>query len=90
MGSLAWRLSYGIVNIMYLVEYTNFSLHHINGLNLQQIMSPIDILVTDTYRNINDSEIKKSYLYQKVKEILIKFYTKNGMVFEKPPVSIPS
>jgi Cft2 family RNA processing exonuclease len=55
MGSLSWRLSYGIVNILYLVEYNNYSMYHINGLELPQIMQPTDILITDTYKKIDDS-----------------------------------
>lgn len=49
-GSIAWRISFGIVNILYLVEYNNFSLHHINGLDFNQVKQPIDILITDSYQ----------------------------------------
>ena len=34
MDNIAWRLSFGIVNIVYLVEYNNYSLYHISGLDL--------------------------------------------------------
>ncbi len=90
MGSLAWRLSFGIVNVLYMVEYNNYSLYHINGLDLQQIMAPINIFITDTYNNVDDSWIKKSQFYQRIKEIIVKFYERNGMSFEKPPVAINS
>lgn len=79
MGSLAWRLSFGIVNILYLVSFNNYSLYHIDGVELAQIMQPTDILVTDTYRNIQDDRMKKNYLYAKVKETILKFYERNGI-----------
>lgn len=67
MGSLAWRLSFGLVNIFYLVDYNNFSLYHINGLDLTQIIQPTDILITDTYKNYDDSFMKKTQLYHRIK-----------------------
>lgn len=81
MGSLAWRLSFGIVNILYMVDYNNYSLYHINGVNLEQILSPTDIFITDTYKNIDDSWVKKTSLYQKIKDILLRFYERNGLNF---------
>ncbi len=33
LGSLYWRISFGLINILYLVEYNNYSLHHIGGLD---------------------------------------------------------
>jgi len=74
MGSLSWRLSFGIVNIVYLVQYNNYSMYHIGGLDLEQVMQPTDILITDTYKNIDDSWMKKVQLYQKIKNILVNFY----------------
>lgn len=86
MGSLAWRLSFGLVNILYMVEYNNYSLYHINGINLEQILAPTDIFITDTYRNVDDSWIKKSYLYNRIKDILTRFYDRNGLASEKSPL----
>lgn len=84
MGSIAWRLSYGIVNMLYLVSYNNYSMYHIDGLELPQIVQPTDILITDAYRNIDDSSMKKDFLYQKVRDIVAKFYERNGISLMKP------
>lgn len=67
MGSLAWRLSFGKINIVYMIEYNNYSLYHINGLDIQSMTNPIDIFITDTYRNVDDLLIKKQALYNKIK-----------------------
>lgn len=84
MGSLVWRLSFGMINMLYLVEYNNYSLYHINGLNLEQILSPTDIMITDAYKDIDDSWVKKTSLYRRIKDILLSFYERNNMNFEKP------
>lgn len=34
LGSLAWRISTGLLTILYLVDYNNYFLNHINGLDL--------------------------------------------------------
>ena len=62
-GSVAWRISFGIVNVLYLAEYNNFSLHHINGLDFNQLNQPIDILITDGYQETDEEAIKKKHLY---------------------------
>jgi hypothetical protein len=49
-------------------------MYHINGLDIPQIMQPTDILITDTYRMIDDMSMKKIQIYQRVKNILINFY----------------
>ena len=67
MGCLSWRLSFGIINVLYLVEYNNYSLYHMDGLKLEQILAPTDILITDTYRNNEDSLNKTVNLYNRVK-----------------------
>ena len=77
MGNLAWRVSFGLVNILYLVEYNNYSLHHIGGLDLAQIRQPTDILVTDTCPDIEDQNMNKNKLYSLVKESIVSFYEKN-------------
>lgn len=86
MGSLSWRLSFGIINIVYLVEYNNYSMYHIDGLDLAQVVQPTDILITDSYKNIDDSWMKKTQLYSKIKNIFLNFYEKNGMPFARPPI----
>jgi hypothetical protein len=86
MCSLSWRLSYGIVNILYLVEYNNYSMYHINGLDIPLIMQPTNILITDTYRMVDDVSMKKIQIYQKIKNILINFYEKNGLSFSRPTI----
>lgn len=68
------------------MEYNNYSLYHINGLELPQIMQPTDILITDTYKNIDDSWMKKNQLYLKIKNLLMNFYERNGIPFARPPV----
>ena len=74
MGNLAWRVSFGLVNILYLVEYNNYSLYHMGGIDLSQIMQPTDILITDTCLDIDDSHMNKSRLYAQVKEAIVGFY----------------
>lgn len=74
MGNLTWRLNFGIVNILYLVSYNNYSLHHIGGLNLAQIMQPTDVLITDACPDIKDESMKKGQLYELVKDSIVKFY----------------
>ncbi len=34
LGSLAWRISTGLLTVLYLVDYNNYFLNHINGLDL--------------------------------------------------------
>jgi hypothetical protein len=61
-------------------------MYHINGLDLPQIMQPTDILITDTYKIVDDSEMKKTQLYQKIKNVLLNFYEKNGISFARPSI----
>lgn len=50
LGSIYWRISYGLVNILYLVEYNNYSMNHINGLDFDNLATiPTHLLVTDAY-----------------------------------------
>ena len=83
MGNLAWRISFGLVNILYMVEYNNYSLHHIGGLDLSQVMQPTDVLITDTCHHIDDEHMKKTHLYDLVKDAIVKFYEKNGLLVNK-------
>ena len=55
LGSLCWKIHYGLINILYMVEYNNYFLNHINGLDLEAIKSqPINLMLTDMYSNIPD------------------------------------
>jgi hypothetical protein len=55
LGSLCWKIHYGLINILYLVEYNNYFLNHINGLDLEAIKSqPINLMLTDMYLNVVD------------------------------------
>lgn len=85
MGNLAWRVSFGLVNILYLVEFNNYSLYHIGGIDLAQIRQPTDILVTDTCPDIEDQNMSKSRLYHLVKEAIVNFYEKNELSVQRPP-----
>jgi Cft2 family RNA processing exonuclease len=50
LGSVYWRISYGLVNILYLVDFNNYSMQHIGGLDLDNIQSQtINLLITDGY-----------------------------------------
>ncbi len=50
LGSLYWRISYGLINILYLVEYNNYSLHHIAGLDFDNLATQTtSLLITDAY-----------------------------------------
>lgn len=61
------------MNIVYLVEYNNYSLYHINGLDIDNILQPTDILITDTYKDIAGDKLKKQDLYEKIKNIVNDF-----------------
>jgi len=66
--------------MLYLVDFNNFSLNHINGLDLEAIKNqPINILLTDMYPVIPDDKIKKDKLYVELKKIMIDFYTRQGI-----------
>jgi hypothetical protein len=49
-------------------------MYHIDGIDLAQVIQPTDILITDCYKNIDDSWMKKTQLYHKIKSILLNFY----------------
>ena len=85
MGNLAWRVSFGLVNILYLVEYNNYSLYHIGGLELAQIRQPTDNLITDVCPDIPDQSMNKNRLYTLVKDAILSFYEKNKLPAERPP-----
>jgi hypothetical protein len=60
LSSLCWKVRLGLINILYLVDYNNFSLNHINGLDLEAIKNqPINLLMTDMCPSISDDKIKK-------------------------------
>jgi Cft2 family RNA processing exonuclease len=50
LGSLYWKISYGLINILYLVNYNNYSMNHIAGLDMDNLTNqPINLLITDGY-----------------------------------------
>jgi hypothetical protein len=34
LSSICWKIRMGLINILYMVDYNNYSLNHINGLDL--------------------------------------------------------
>lgn len=75
----------GLVNILYLVDYNNFSQNHTNGLDFEAIKSqPISLLLTDLCPSIPDEVIKKDKLYIDIKNILIDFYARQNIDPNRP------
>ena len=57
-----WRITYGLINIVYLVQYNNYPLHHINGLNFDGLTANnTHLLITDTYPRSHS--IKSDQIY---------------------------
>lgn len=55
LSGICWKIRMGMVNILYLIDYNNFSLNHINGLDFEAIKNqPVNLLLTDTYPTIGD------------------------------------
>lgn len=55
LSGICWKIRMGMVNILYLIDYNNFSLNHINGLDFEAIKNqPVNLLLTDTYPTISD------------------------------------
>lgn len=83
LGGLYWRISYGLVNILYLVEYNNYSMNHINGLDFDNLATiPTHLLITDSYPRTEI--IKKNNIYQEVMQVVLNFYNKNHIEPNKP------
>lgn len=75
----------GMVNILYLIDYNNFSLNHINGLDFEAIKNqPVNLLLTDIYPTIGDEKIKKDKLYTDIKNILVDFYSRQSIDPARP------
>ena len=73
MGSLYWRISYGLVNIIYLVNYCNYSLNHISGLDMENLKTqPTNLLITDSYPN--KDIVKKGDLLYELKNLVSEFH----------------
>ena len=88
LGSLYWRISYGLINIMYLVEYNNYSLRHIDGLDFDNITSQTThLLITDAYPH--NYIIKQRDVYLEIKQTLLNFYRQNYIEPNKPKVFSP-
>lgn len=85
LSGLCWKIRMGLVNILYLVDYNNFSLNHINGLDFEAIKNqPVDLLLTDMCPMIGDEKIKKDKLYIDIKSILLDFYLKQSIDPARP------
>lgn len=55
LGSVYWRISYGLINIVYLVDYNNYCMQHIGGLDLENLRSQsTHLLLTDAYPRNDD------------------------------------
>ncbi len=80
LSGLTWKIRAGLVNILYLVDYNNFSLNHIHGLDFEAIKNqPINLMLTDMYPILTDEKIKKDRLYIDIKNVLMEFYTRLGI-----------
>jgi len=80
LSGLCWKIRMGMVNILYLVDYNNFSLNHINGLDFEAIKNhPVNLLLTDMYPMIPDERIKKDRLYIDIKNVIMDFYARQGI-----------
>lgn len=80
LSGLCWKIRMGLVNILYLIDYNNFSLNHINGLDFEAIKNqPVNLLLTDMCPMIGDDRIKKDKLYIDIKNILLDFYSKQAI-----------
>ena len=68
-----------------MVDFNNFSLNHINGLDLEAVKNqPISLLLTDMYPMIADEKIKKDKLYIEIKKTLLEFYVRQGIDPTRP------
>ncbi len=80
LSNLCWKIRMGLISVLYLVDYNNYSLNHINGLDLEAIKSqPVNLLLTDMYPMIGDEKIKKDKLYVDIKNVLIDFYARQAI-----------
>jgi hypothetical protein len=83
LASLYWRISYGLVNIVYLVGYNNYAMNHIAGLEMESLSAqPTHLLITDGYAR--KSPIKRNALYRQLMQTLLTFYERNNMEPNKP------
>lgn len=84
LGSVYWRISYGLVNILYLVDYNNYNMFHIGGLDIDNLKNQTaHLLITDVYAP-TDRDTKKDKLYVELKQKLMNFYQKNGVDPNRP------
>ena len=85
MGSVYWRISYGLVNILYLVDYNKYNMYHIGGLDIDNLKNQTaHLLITDVYPPSEKQDIKKDKLYIELKQKLLSFYQKNCIDPNKP------
>lgn len=88
LGSLYWRISYGLVNILYLVEYNNYSMNHIGGLDFDNLATiPTQLLITDPYPR--QEVVKRQSIYQEMMGVVLNFYKQNYIEPNKPKTFNP-
>lgn len=88
MGSVYWRITFGLVNIVYLVDYNNYNMQHIGGLDLDNLRSQsTHLLLTDAYQRSDD--MKRERFYQSLKEKVVSFYHANNLDPTKPKMFNP-
>ena len=76
LGSLYWKISYGLINILYLVSYNNYSMNHIAGLDMDNLITqPTNLLITDGYPR--QEIIKKNHLQRELQQLLMKFFERS-------------
>jgi Cft2 family RNA processing exonuclease len=84
LGSVYWRISYGLINIIYLVDYNNYAMHHIGGLDLDNLKSQsTHLLITDACSQ-RVEDMKKDKLYQSLKQKIVEFFVGSGLDPAKP------
>lgn len=88
LGSVYWRITFGLVNIVYLVDYNNYTMQHIGGLDLDNLRGlSTHLLLTDAYQRSDD--IKRERFYQSLKEKVVSFYLANNLDPTKPKMFNP-
>jgi hypothetical protein len=88
LGSVYWRITFGLINIVYLVDYNNYNMQHIGGLDLDNLHSQsTHLLLTDAYQRSDD--MKRERFYQNLKEKVVNFYHINNLDPTKPKMFNP-
>lgn len=88
LGSVYWRISFGLINIVYLVDYNNYCMQHIGGLDLENLRSQsTHLLLTDAYPRNDD--MKRERFYANLKEKVVRFYLDNNLDPNKPKMFNP-